>query len=256
MILKDNSNVLDSIKTLISSKDITKTFAYEHRRFNTTFTPNEILSGWNVYNVQEEFKRQKISFKKWRISTVNEEFKLCATYPKMFIVPIELDDQVLTKSANYRSRGRLPVLTWINSESGTPLVRCSQPNSRLGLNRSTEDEMLIDAYRRINECSKILTIIDCRPKVNAIGNSLKGKGYENMDYYKNCNIEFMNIENIHTITESFLKLSKIWTTGFSLTESSDWLKHISLILKASIKTVNLIQSRTPVIVHCSDGWDR
>ena len=105
--------------------------------------------------------------------------------------------------------------------------------------------------------NKFFNLNQSKIRVNAVANSLKGKGFENTDNYKNCQIEFMNIENIHTISDSFQKLSKIWNSNqISLSDASDWLQHISLILKASIRTLNLIENKTPVILHCSDGWDR
>lgn len=42
--------------------------------------------------------------------------------------------------------------------------------------------------------------------MNAIGNKLAGKGYENTNYYINCEIYFLDISNIHKVRESFNKL--------------------------------------------------
>ena len=40
-------------------------------------------------------------------------------------------------------------------------------------------------------------------------------------------------------------------------EKTNWLHHISLLLKASNIVVNAIhEEQRPVVVHCSDGWDR
>ncbi len=41
-------------------------------------------------------------------------------------------------------------------------------------------------------------VIDCRPKLAAQANMLKGAGFENPEYYDQCNLEFMGIENIHS----------------------------------------------------------
>lgn len=43
----------------------------------------------------------------------------------------------------------------------------------------------------------------------------------------------------------------------SALESTKWLQHLSLLLKASLLVVNAVdRDHRPVLVHCSDGWDR
>lgn len=43
----------------------------------------------------------------------------------------------------------------------------------------------------------------------------------------------------------------------SALESTKWLQHLSLLLKASLLVVNAVdRDQRPVLVHCSDGWDR
>ena len=40
-------------------------------------------------------------------------------------------------------------------------------------------------------------------------------------------------------------------------EKTNWLHHISLLLKATNTVVNAVdKEERPVVVHCSDGWDR
>jgi hypothetical protein len=41
-------------------------------------------------------------------------------------------------------------------------------------------------------------VIDCRAKLAAQANMLKGAGFENPEYYDQCHLEFMGIENIHS----------------------------------------------------------
>jgi myotubularin-related protein 1/2 len=41
--------------------------------------------------------------------------------------------------------------------------------------------------------------------MNALGQQLAGKGYENTSFYQNCEIEFLNIHNIHKVRDSFRK---------------------------------------------------
>lgn len=43
----------------------------------------------------------------------------------------------------------------------------------------------------------------------------------------------------------------------SALEGTRWLQHLSLLLKAALLVVNAVdRDHRPVLVHCSDGWDR
>eukprot|EP00468_Gymnochlora_sp_CCMP2014_P013276 CAMPEP_0167759604 /NCGR_PEP_ID=MMETSP0110_2-20121227/11116_1 /TAXON_ID=629695 /ORGANISM="Gymnochlora sp., Strain CCMP2014" /LENGTH=1306 /DNA_ID=CAMNT_0007646009 /DNA_START=177 /DNA_END=4097 /DNA_ORIENTATION=+ len=55
-----------------------------------------------------------------------------------------------------------------------------------------------------------LYVFDCRPKANAIANLAKGGGWESRKYYKNCIVEFFNIENIHIVRDSFKELKSLF----------------------------------------------
>lgn len=46
-------------------------------------------------------------------------------------------------------------------------------------------------------------IYDARPFMNAVGNKLAGKGFENTTMYTNSEIFFLDIHNIHKVRDSF-----------------------------------------------------
>jgi myotubularin-related protein 1/2 len=48
-----------------------------------------------------------------------------------------------------------------------------------------------------------VVIYDARSWIAAKGNMLTGKGTENLSYYKNCELVFLDIENIHKVRESY-----------------------------------------------------
>ena len=54
-----------------------------------------------------------------------------------------------------------------------------------------------------------LSIYDARPWNDAAANKLIGKGYENITYYKNCEIKFLNIHNIHKVREAYKKIMQL-----------------------------------------------
>ncbi|XP_075879158.1 phosphatidylinositol-3,5-bisphosphate 3-phosphatase MTMR3 isoform X3 [Nelusetta ayraudi] len=108
-----------------------------------------------------------------------------------------------------------------------------------------------------------LLILDARSYAAAVANRAKGGGCECPDYYPNCEVVFMGMANIHSIRKSFQSLRFLCTqipdpaNWLSALESTKWLQHLSLLLKAALLVVHAVdRDHRPVLVHCSDGWDR
>jgi len=81
----------------------------------------------------------------WRVSMINQDHKLCSSYPQEILVPASISDSVLDKVAQFRSQKRIPAIVWRNTANGAVLARCSQPEvGWLGW-RSSEDEELVRA---------------------------------------------------------------------------------------------------------------
>ena len=83
---------------------------------------------WHIYNAKSEFERQTKPLGdkcEWTLSSANQNFEICETYPRFLGVPRKFGD--LAKVAEYRTRRRLPVLSWIHPETGAALLRSSQP---------------------------------------------------------------------------------------------------------------------------------
>lgn len=81
-------------------------FAFE---YGGRFSAN----GWAVYDPVSEYRRQGLPTESWRISRVNEGYRLCDTYPALLAVPAAADDNLLEAVASFRSRGRIPVSYFI-----------------------------------------------------------------------------------------------------------------------------------------------
>ncbi|KAL4609597.1 myotubularin-related protein 3-like [Arapaima gigas] len=110
---------------------------------------------------------------------------------------------------------------------------------------------------------KKLLILDARSYAAAVANRAKGGGCEYPEYYPNCEVVFMGMANIHSIRRSFHSLRMLCTqipdpaNWLSALESTKWLQHLSLLIKAAQLVVNCVdRDYRPVLVHCSDGWDR
>ncbi|XP_063973236.1 myotubularin-related protein 2 isoform X3 [Diachasmimorpha longicaudata] len=231
-------------------------FAFEYFE---TFPEN----GWTVYEPIAELKRMGVNNDMWKISKINDTYSLCDSYPAIWAVPAAATDEDLQASALYRSRGRLPVLSWIHPESQATITRCAQPLVGVGGKRSREDERYVQFIMDANAQSHKLFIMDARPMANAIANKAKGGGYESEDAYQYAELVFLDIHNIHVMRESLRKLKELcfptidearWLSGL---ESTMWLKHIKCILAGAVRIVDKVENhKTSVLVHCSDGWDR
>ncbi|KAG8450645.1 hypothetical protein GDO86_003063 [Hymenochirus boettgeri] len=108
-----------------------------------------------------------------------------------------------------------------------------------------------------------LLILDARSYTAAVANRAKGGGCECEEYYPNCEVVFMGMANIHSIRNSFQYLRAVCNqvpdpgNWLSALESTKWLQHLSAMLKAATVVANAVdREERPVLVHCSDGWDR
>jgi myotubularin-related protein 1/2 len=241
-------------------------FAF-HNKEEFENTPN----GWDLFNWEKEFfERQGLLRSEWKLTQgVNEHWELCRTYPSQFVVPASLKPCTLQAAAKFRSHNRIPALCWYHKRHKATLSRCSQPMVGLMQQRSTADELMVKAIADLNPNGRVMYIIDCRPWVNAYANAARGAGTEKMNYYPNCRLSFMNIDNIHTMRESFKQLVELchrqkdysWFASEEVTryliENQSWLAHTSLVLQAAVKIARTIdKKKSSVLVHCSDGWDR
>ena len=217
-----------------------------------------------IYNLTDEFKRQDIDFKsnkQFRILN-NNDFKLCATYPKSLIVPYDMSDEELKKSSQFRTKERLLTLTYRYKKNGNCIWRSSQTKS--GFKGSNQYDILL--LSKISNNQKLF-VYDARPLMNAYANKFKGGGYENIDNYKNKNINieliFCGMSNIHAVRSSYFKLLNTVsyninneTTLFTNIANSGWYEAIIILLKSSFQIYNSVMTNNNILIHCSDGWDR
>ncbi|XP_062844518.1 myotubularin-related protein 2 isoform X2 [Trichomycterus rosablanca] len=231
-------------------------FAFE---YDQTFPEN----GWKEYDALTEYKRQGLPNESWRISKVNDGYELCDSYPAALVVPVTVTDEELRRVSSFRAKGRIPVLSWLHPQSQAAVVRSAQPMSGVSAKRCRDDEKLLQAIMDTNAQSHKLFIFDARPSVNAAANKMKGGGCESEDAYQNAELVFLDIHNIHVMRESLRKLKEVVyphineSHWFSNLEATHWLEHIKLILSGAVRIADKVEcSKTSVVIHCSDGWDR
>uniref|UniRef100_A0A8C5QWK8 phosphatidylinositol-3,5-bisphosphate 3-phosphatase n=1 Tax=Leptobrachium leishanense TaxID=445787 RepID=A0A8C5QWK8_9ANUR len=242
----------------------------------------------------------------WRVSDINNNYKLCPSYPQKLLVPVWISDKELENVASFRSWKRIPVVVYRHTRTGAVIARCSQPEISWWGWRNADDEYLVTSIAmacahnpgvrvtngntsnkgssEANESAETdfdssltacpgmeggggppqkLLILDARSYTAAVANRAKGGGCECEEYYPNCEVVFMGMANIHSIRNSFQYLRAVCNqvpdpgNWLSALESTKWLQHLSVMLKAATIVANAVDREgRPVLVHCSDGWDR
>jgi hypothetical protein len=77
--------------------------------------------------------------------------------------------------------------------------------------RSQDDERLLSEIGKLTPNSDKnqvnLVIYDARSYLNALANKVMSGGFENTrDYYKDCEIIFCDIDNIHAVRDAFTRV--------------------------------------------------
>lgn len=255
---RDAQDVYLSLNQLSQQLHIGDLYCFYYNIQDEVFEKSD---GWSYFDIESEFKRFGVPNQWWCETDINENYQICNTYPSRLYVPKLAHKESLILSAKFRSKGRLPVLTYLHYNQAA-ICRCSQPLA--GFNsRSLEDEQLLNQIAKCNPNNiSELYIVDTRPKINAMANRAAGKGYENELFYSGVKFHFFAIENIHVMRASLNKLLDACDVKLSVSyylsniESSHWLRHIKSLLETSDFIANSVKDGISVLVHCSDGWDR
>uniref|UniRef100_A0A8C2IA64 phosphatidylinositol-3,5-bisphosphate 3-phosphatase n=1 Tax=Cyprinus carpio TaxID=7962 RepID=A0A8C2IA64_CYPCA len=216
--------------------------------------------GWKVYDPVAEYKRMGLPNESWTISKINSNYEVCDTYPALLVTPTSIKEDEIKRVASFRVKHRIPVLSWIHPETQATIVRCSKPMVGPTDRRCKEDEHYLQTIIDANAQSHKLTIFDARQNIVA---KAKDGGLENENFYPNMDLNFLEIPNIHVMRESLRKLKEVvyptidephWHSAIDATH---WLQYIRLLLAGAVKIADKVESsKSSVVVHCSDGWDR
>lgn len=215
-------------------------------------------------SARNEFERLGYPEDKWRISAANHGFRICETYPEELVVPLAVSDEDLRLSAEGRTLSRLPVAVWYCKKRETVLLRSSQPRAGFFSYRYEHDEQLMECVRvaASKAESTTLLIIDARSYTAVLGNRAKGGGVELPDYYKQTEVEYMSLPNIHNIRYAFHQLRSVLENKHDLQfhlslQNTNWFPYLYSMIESAYRCVRaLCDEGRSVLVHCSDGWDR
>ncbi|KAL4466037.1 hypothetical protein ABPG74_004274 [Tetrahymena malaccensis] len=268
------------IHAIAFPEDVRRLFSYSYSIYDRQL--EDQFQGWQLLDIKAEFERQgviiqPVEFDKSQTDKdyASSPFKymdnstggICSTYPPLIVVPSKLSNDDVIRCSKFRSRERLPALSFAfkrrPNSSYTTLWRCAQCKPGINSNRSIEDETFIKVIGCLEKNSnvpKTVKIYDARPYLNAVGQQITGKGYEQKQYYRNGDIEFLDIHNIHKVRESYRKMAAAAYAGsnefLKEVDKSDWFLHISTIIEGTRKVVSSLIEEVNVVIHCSDGWDR
>ena len=247
-------------------------FAFRHR------VEERAREGWKVFDPLREYSRQGLldggrSTRAWRI--YGDNYALAPTYPKYFVLPARLSESEILSAAAYRSKHRVPAVTWRDPRTGAVLARCSQPLAGVVGHTNEADRKLLELLRTCGEEAegagdppRRFWIVDARKPLASSVNRLQGKGVESAQTYLHTGLHFCYIENIHHMRAALQRLRDLLMPHdgeaprdeerfLGYLEQSTWPRHVRLVLEASIFVAEKLElERASCLVHCSDGWDR
>uniref|UniRef100_A0A095C465 Myotubularin-related protein 9 n=1 Tax=Schistosoma haematobium TaxID=6185 RepID=A0A095C465_SCHHA len=95
-----------SLEGVSSIDDVTLLYPFSYKSNQLSLLPAIKTTDW-PNNIKEI-----LSGGSWRRSQLNENYLLCNSYPKTFVVPVKCDDQMIKESSRFRHGGRFPLLVY------------------------------------------------------------------------------------------------------------------------------------------------
>lgn len=214
----------------------------------------------------------------YRISQVNAQYGICASYAHAVLVPAVISDTDLSEVSDFRSHGRFPRIAWISGQ-GAVLATSAQPRMGFARRRCPADDKLLGALRSSGAVvsaplgrsitpvsSPSLHICDLRPLKALIGNVATGGGTEDCSQDPSMHSVSLPLMNYKELNACMIRLrtalnqqTDTMASAASFCTSvaqSGWLGGCEALLRASLRVASLIQQGSSVLVHCSNGWDR
>eukprot|EP01063_Lacrimia_lanifica_P041722 TRINITY_DN979_c1_g1_i1.p1 TRINITY_DN979_c1_g1~~TRINITY_DN979_c1_g1_i1.p1 ORF type:complete len:775 (+),score=288.38 TRINITY_DN979_c1_g1_i1:97-2421(+) len=147
-------------------------FAFNHHKaYLEEHKEQDLTDGWGLFDVNAELNRQTgggdddaldpaagkadaaawegmgvgANLRPWfRVAHIDKQDEgFSPTYPSRFVVPRNATDKLVREVASFRSRARVPLISYVSLRTGAVIARCSQPLPGLALNsRSQGDEVM------------------------------------------------------------------------------------------------------------------
>ncbi|PIN98818.1 hypothetical protein AB205_0121380, partial [Aquarana catesbeiana] len=133
----------------------------------------------------------------WRVSEINNNYKLCPSYPQKLLVPVWITDKELENVASFRSWKRIPVVVysqpeiswwgWRNADDEHLVTSIAKacalnPGGRTAAtslnNKGTDSSLTACPGMEGSTPPQKLLILDARSYTAAVANRAKGGGCE------------------------------------------------------------------------------
>ncbi|XP_015716109.1 myotubularin-related protein 8 isoform X2 [Coturnix japonica] len=186
--------------------------------YNPKMSKDNREIGWKLIDLKVDYQRMGIPNDYWEITDLNKDYEVCNTYPPEIVVPKAASKATVIGSSRFRSRGRIPVLSYLYKENNLNAMA----NRAAGKGYENEDN-----YENIR---------------------FKFIGIENIHVMRN------SLQKLLEVCETKSPSMSDFLTGL---ENSGWLRHIKAVMDASVFLAKAVKDeKASVLVHCSDGWDR
>ncbi|XP_053702010.1 myotubularin-related protein 9 isoform X4 [Synchiropus splendidus] len=248
-------NIAHSIEALSSLDCVAEMYPFFYRPSDLSL-PQQ----WGLNSHERLYAQIKSLSDRWRLSSINEDFSVCPSYPQSAIVPCDVDDDMLRKVAKFRQGGRFPVLCYFHKKNGMVIMRSSQPMTGANRKRCREDELLLQA---VIDSSEKGYIIDTRSGQQAQQARMTGGGFESKSIYSSWKRLHRQMERGKALQESLVKLvdacsdeSHNMDRWLSRLENSKWLSHVQTALSTAGLVAECVErDGHSVLVHGSEGAD-
>uniref|UniRef100_A0A8C5LWZ5 Myotubularin phosphatase domain-containing protein n=1 Tax=Leptobrachium leishanense TaxID=445787 RepID=A0A8C5LWZ5_9ANUR len=253
--MEETLNIARSIQALSSLESISLSYPF-------FFRPSGCIlrKGWPRDTTEEFYQTFIAETESWRVSEVNDDFKVCPTYPAKVIVPLSCSDDILRKAAAFRQGGRFPILSYYHTYNGMVLLRSSQPLVGPSRHRCEEDQFLLDEGL-VGDSSGY--IIDTRSAHEIKQARSTGGGTEKRSRYPKWTVLHRPLERGYNLQESLARLvaacydsSPSMNRWLSRVQASHWMTSV----KEALCTAGLIsecieRKGASVLVHGEEGMD-
>ena len=96
-------------------RSFSRSDSYEHLYCFRYQSRDKLEQVWDPFLLNTEYARMGLPNRAWKVDHSNAQFGICDTYPPLIYVPRSSTTAMLIGSSQFRSHGRLPVLTYLHA---------------------------------------------------------------------------------------------------------------------------------------------
>ncbi|PRP75101.1 leucine-rich repeat-containing protein [Planoprotostelium fungivorum] len=235
---KDSSQLKkanDFIQSHSFVKSPTDLFAFAYKPSTTALNP--------AFTLAEEMKRQGLPMGggKWRISNLNDGFKVCPTYPREVVLPASVSDELFEKSSKIRLGGQGIVLTWSQQRNRAVICRTSAPTATSAA-KAEPDIRIFKYLLGLNPTNgeKLRVMDTCTSALAANHAAL----------YPVCEFNYMALPNYNEAKEAYSLLEKVpCQSGSYDVLVRPWFLCLKKFLAGTSEIVKIIQTGETVLIQ-------